>query len=316
MTTVRMQPASNDCRESKRTHTNIDPRLPRWRNSEGKIPCRGNGCNLHRIPDGRDPAELAYNYHIWACWTESARPANNRSTRLHPSHEMPRSERVLDVLSSSTHGTSACLKLGTGRDGNRAKRSPPLPRDDPRTDLGTSPSFEGVHCLPSRSSQQSPTRRCHYTAPQPRASPSTEPERTRSPGKRSKRNQVSHTGRTGALGTNTIRLRASGSGTTLPQTMWLKPDSATWDPRRGAIRPPSSLALTQKTVVTQLRVKRRPIMAGRSSRWRSLTVARNSLVDPLARYRSLPSHTVHSPTLPPKPFLAISSERSAEALTP
>ncbi|KAK3947982.1 hypothetical protein QBC32DRAFT_175829, partial [Pseudoneurospora amorphoporcata] len=57
------------------------------------------GCNLHRIPDGRDPAEP--NYYIWACWTESARPANNRSTRLYPSYELPRSERVLDVLSGS-----------------------------------------------------------------------------------------------------------------------------------------------------------------------------------------------------------------------
>ncbi|EGO60766.1 hypothetical protein NEUTE1DRAFT_97922 [Neurospora tetrasperma FGSC 2508] len=72
------------------------------------IPCRRKhpvlGCNLHRIPDGRDPAELSYNYHTWACWTESARPANNRSTRLHPSHEMPRSERIR--LRASSSGTT------------------------------------------------------------------------------------------------------------------------------------------------------------------------------------------------------------------
>ncbi|KAK3403164.1 hypothetical protein B0T20DRAFT_400181, partial [Sordaria brevicollis] len=64
--------------------------------ARGKVPCRGYrplpDCNSYQIPDGHDPAERAYNYHIWACWTESARPANNRSTRLHPSHEMPRSK--------------------------------------------------------------------------------------------------------------------------------------------------------------------------------------------------------------------------------
>ncbi|KAK1778168.1 hypothetical protein QBC45DRAFT_353614, partial [Copromyces sp. CBS 386.78] len=128
MTTVRMQPASNDCRESRLI--SIQGCQDGGTARERYHPVLG--CNLHRIPDGRDPAEPAYNYYIWACWTESARPANNRSTRLYPSYEMPRSER-----------------------------------------------------------------------------------------------QVSHTDGTGTLRTDTIRLRASGSGTTLPQAMWLKPDSAT-----------------------------------------------------------------------------------------
>ena len=127
------------------------------------------------------------------------------------------------------------------------------------------PSFEGAVVFPVEARNSRRLAGGHHTAPQPRASPSSEPERTGAPEKQYKWNQVSHTGRTGTLGTDTIRLRASGSGTTLPQTMWLKPDSVTWDPRRGAIRPPSSLALTQKTVVTQLRVKRRPMMARRSS---------------------------------------------------
>ncbi|KAK3499672.1 uncharacterized protein B0T23DRAFT_23225 [Neurospora hispaniola] len=109
------------------------------------IPCRRKhpvlGCNLHRIPDGRDPAELSYNYHTWACWTESARLANNRSTRLHPSHEMPRSERVLDVLSSSAWNTIGMLENWGLRETRTGQKGHPttLPRVNSRTDLGTAP---------------------------------------------------------------------------------------------------------------------------------------------------------------------------------
>lgn len=55
----------------------------------------------------------------------------------------------------------------------------------------------------------------------------------------------------------------SGSGTTLPQDV-AKARIGDLGPRKRSDPPPKTLALTQKTVVIQRWVGRRPIMAGRS----------------------------------------------------